>query len=125
MVTVVEESAVPKVVVTFSATVKVLVVRSIKLIEAIKYVLRRVAVNHIQEDDNSHLMSGVNKLLQSLGGSISAAGCEKAVDLVSKASIIGMFHDSHQLNGVVAKVFDSGKYIFRELFIRGDALLWR
>lgn len=84
-----------------------------------------MAVNNIQEDDNSHLMSGINKLLQPLGSSISATGCEKAVDLVSKASIIGMFHDGHQLNGVVTKVFDSGKYIFSKLFIRGDALLRR
>jgi hypothetical protein len=122
---VVEESAIPKIVGAFSSAVKVLVVGSIKLVESIKDILRRMAMNHVQEHDNSQLVSGIDKPFQTFRSSISAARSEKAVDLVSKTGIVGMFHYSHQLDSIVTKVFDSGKQIVGELVVCGDTLLRR
>ena len=54
---------------------------------------------------------------------ISARGSKEAGDLVSKGCIIGVFHDCHELNDVVSKLFDSGQDICREFRISTDAVL--
>lgn len=122
---VVEESAVPKIMVAFASTVKVLVVGSIEFIESIKYILRRMAMNHVQQHDNSHLMSSIHKPFQTFRSSIPAARSKEAVDLVSETSIVSMFHNSHQLDSIVAKVLDSGKQVVGELVVCSDTLLRR
>ena len=54
---------------------------------------------------------------------ISAWGSKEAGDLVSKWCIISVFHDCHELNDVVSKLFDSGQDICREFRISTDAVL--
>jgi hypothetical protein len=34
-----------------------------------------------------------------------------------------MFHDSHELNDIIAELFDPGQNVGRELWIRTDAIL--
>jgi len=38
--------------------------------------------------------------------------------------VIGMLHDSHELDGVVAEIFNSGKDVVGELGVGTHARLW-
>lgn len=82
-------------------------------------------MNHVQQHDNSHFMSSVDKPFQTFRGSIPAARSKKAVDLVSETSIVSMLHNSHQLDSIVAKVSNSGKQFVGELVVCSDTLLRR
>ena len=89
----------------FTALVKVQVIRSVKLVQAVLRVLGCMAMHHIQEHRYTHAMSRVDELFQLFWCAKSTASREEAVDLVAKASIVGMLHDRHQLNDIVSKVF--------------------
>jgi hypothetical protein len=52
-------------------------------------------------------MRSINQLLQILGGPVATARREEVVHLVPEAGIVGMLHDGHQLDSVVAKVLDT------------------
>jgi len=101
MVAIVEKSAVPLIVSALAATMEVMVIGTIKLVDAIEHVLGSVAVNNIEEHGNSEAVSGINELLEVLGSTISTASSEEVVDLIAKAGIVRMFHHSHQLNHIV------------------------
>jgi len=107
-VAIVEESAIPLIMATLAAPVEVLVVSAIKLVEAIEHVLGRMAVDDVKEYDDAHAMRSVNELLEVLRRAISTARREEVVDLIPKTGVVGMLHDSHQLDHIVAKIFDPG-----------------
>lgn len=46
---------------------------------------------------------------------IAAAGGKEAGDLVAKGGVVSVFHDGHQLNGVVSQFLDAGEDISGEL----------
>src|SRR6266566_2909823 len=98
---VIKQSAVPQIVPTLPTIVKVLMIRSVEFVEAIQDVLGRVAVDDIQKHNEAHAMSGVNKLFQVFRWPISAARGEEVVDLIAEACVVGMFHDSHELDHIV------------------------
>lgn len=52
-------------------------------------------------------------------------GTKEACDLITKTSIIGMFHDGHQLDGIVALLFDPWQNFCSEVIIGGDLFFWR
>ena len=68
-------------------------------------------------------MCRVDKLLELLWCTVSTAGCEEVVDLVAKASIIRMLHNSHELDDVVAEVLDPGQHVLGELLVGSHTLL--
>lgn len=83
-----------------------------------------MAMDHIEENDNTHAMSGINELFQVLGRAIPAACCKKVVDLVSKTGIVCMFHDCHQLDDIVAKVIYSWQHVLGKFLVGGNSLFW-
>lgn len=123
MVAIVEESAVPLIMATLTTAVEVLVIGAIKLVETIEHVLGCMAVDDIKEYNNAHAVRSVNELLEILGRAISAARREEVVDLVSKTGVVGVLHDSHQLDHVVAKILDAGKHGPGELLVGCNPLV--
>jgi hypothetical protein len=108
--------------VALSSTVEVLVISAIKIIKSVENVLRSVAMHDIEKNYNTHAMSSVNQLLEVLRRSVSTACSKEAVDLIAKASIVSMLHDSHELDHVVVKGLDSRKHILGELLVGSDTL---
>lgn len=92
-------------------------IRAIKLVQAVENILGRVAVDNVEKNDNPQSMCGINELLEVVRGAVSAACCKEAVDLVSEAGIIGVFHDGHQLNDIVSELLDPGEHILRKLLV--------
>ena len=64
MRTVVEESAIPKLVATFAALVEVEVVCSVEQVQPIKYVFAGVRVNDVEKDSDTHPVRSVDELLE-------------------------------------------------------------
>lgn len=123
VVTVVEESAVPLVVAALASTVEVLVIGSVELVQTIQYILGSVAVNDVEQYSNSQAVSGVNQLLEVLRGSISTASGEEVVNLITKTGVVSMLHNSHQLDNIVTKIFDTRKHVSGELLVGSYTLL--
>lgn len=117
VMTVVEKPAVPKIMLALAAAMEVLVVSTVKLIQAIKDVLGGVTVDDIEQHGNTHGVGSVYQLLEILGWAVSAACREEAVHLISETGIVGVLHDGHELNGVVSQVLDARKHGLGELLI--------
>lgn len=124
MVAIVEQSAVPELVLSFGTRVEVLVVCAIKLVQAVQDVLGSVTVNNIEKNNESQAVSRVDQLLQVLRRAISAAGGEEVVDLVAEAGIVGVFHDGHELDGVVTQALDAWEHVLGEFLVGGNPELW-
>ena len=102
VVAVVEDTAVPQLVSASRTFVKVEMVAVVKHLEPVEYVLAGVAVYHIQFHNETHAVRSINQLFQVVWMPVSRACGEEAVDLISEAGVVRMFHDGHQLNGVVS-----------------------
>lgn len=117
MATVVKQSAVPQLVSAPLARVEVTIIASVEHVQTVQYVLGSVAVNDIEEDGDSHAMCSVNQLFQVVWKSVAATRSEEAVDLVPETGVVGVFHDSHQLDGIVSQVLDARESVGSELFV--------
>mmetsp|Transcript_16602 Transcript_16602/g.29070 ORF Transcript_16602/g.29070 Transcript_16602/m.29070 type:complete len:210 (-) Transcript_16602:506-1135(-) len=104
---VIEEPRIPQLVVSHITGVEVLVVRAIKLVEAIHAVIGRMRVNNIDEDVDAQGVCGINHGFELLRRSESRGCCEKVGHVVSKRCVVRMFHNRHDLNGVVAQPADA------------------
>ena len=125
MVAVVEEPAVPELMLAFGALVEVLMISTVELIQTIKHVLGRMAVHDIKQHNEAQAVRHIDQLLEILGLTVPAAGGEEVVDLVAKAGVVGMLHDGHELNGIVAQSLDAREHVLGELLVRGNAQLGR
>lgn len=56
---------------------------------------------------------------------IATAGSEKVGDLVAKGGVVGVLHDGHELDGIVAQLLDAGKDIGGELGEQANTALCR
>ena len=119
---VVEESAVPELVSALYALVKVLVIAAVELVQTVKHVLGRVTVDDIQQDGDSQAVGRVHQLFQIIGQAVATAGGKEAVDLVAETGVVGVLHDCHELNDVVAKVLYARQNVVSEFFVARD--LW-
>lgn len=125
MVTIIEKTAIPLVVVAFATAMEILVISSIKIIEAIEDIFGRMAMHDVKQDHDAHAVRGVNELLEIFRRTITTACRKEIVDLISEAGVISMFHDSHELDDIVTEILNPGQHISRELFISSNALLRR
>ena len=120
VVSVVEQPTIPEFVTAFGALVEVEVVGVVEHVQPVRHILRRVRVNHVQQDCDTHAVCSVNQLLEFVRSAIATAGGEEAVDLVAERSVVGVLHDGHELDDVVSEVLDAWKYILCELLVRRD-----
>ena len=67
-------------------------------------------------------MCSIDQLFQIVWEAVATAGSEEAVDLIAKTGIVCVLHDGHELDGVVAKVFDARQDVVGELLVGCD--LW-
>lgn len=132
---VVEESAVPEIVSPSTALVEVAVIRAVKVVETARVslacdpgsadspifgVLTGVRMHDIQQDSQPQLVCPVNQTLELLGRSVSRTDGEERGDLVAKRGIVGVLHDGHHLDAVVAELGDSREDIVPELDVAAD-----
>lgn len=125
MVTVVEQPTIPQLMTTAATFMEVLVICSIKFVQSVQHVLGGVTVDDVKKHDDAHAMSSIDQLLQVLGWSISATRSKEVVDLVTKAGIVRMLHDRHELNDVIPKALDSRQHVVGKLFVGRNSQLRR
>ena len=93
---------------------------AVKFIDALPGILAGMGMYHIQKHRDPHFMGSIHQLFQLLRHA-EPRGCgEKVGHLIAKAGIIGMLHDRHDLNGIVAQFFYPGQDILPEFFVRAD-----
>ena len=63
-------------------------------------------------------------MLQILGGAELGGSSEEIADLIAEGAVVGMFHDGHDLNGVVTQSLDPGQGLFFEFLIGADLALF-
>ena len=119
---VVEATRIPGIVPAARAVVEVLVGRAIEEGKAVALVLHGVGVDDVHNDGQAHPVGGVNHRLEFLGRAEARASRVEARDVVAKAAVIGMLHNPHQLDGVVAGLLDAREDLLGELGVGAHAL---
>ena len=99
---VIKAPAIPKLMISTCAVMKEASRRSIEHVDAIENVLATVAVHQIKQDCQSVLVCFVDQGLQLFRRTETAGRCEEACHLISKTSVVRMFHNGHQLNSIVS-----------------------
>ena len=81
---------------------------AVEHIDSLGGILHRVGVDHVQQYPDPHGMGSIDQVFQVLGLT-EPAGCGKEIrHLIPEAAVIGVLHDGHELNGIVAIVLDPG-----------------
>jgi hypothetical protein len=94
--------------------------RSIKHVQPIQYILGSMRMNDVQQHSDPVTMRSINQLLQLLRGSTPTGGSKEVGNLVTETGVVGVLHDGHELDGVVAQVSDAGEDVFGEFGVSGD-----
>jgi hypothetical protein len=81
---IVEQSAIPELVVPFRSAMEVEMICSVVHIETVQDVLAGVRMDDIKQNDYAHAMGCIDELFQFFGGAVSRARGEEAGDLISK-----------------------------------------
>ena len=118
---IVEALCTPGRVFTLAAFMEELPYGSIEHIDTLSSVLYRMRMNQIQQHTDTHVMGFVNQILQILGLAEPGTGCVEICDLVAEASIVGMLHNGHQLDGIVTGFFYMGQDNVCKLTVSTDA----
>jgi hypothetical protein len=84
MTVIIEQTAIPEVMATLSAFVKVKVIATIELVQTVKDIFASMRMDNIQKDGQTKAMGGIDKLFQIFRCSISGTGSKKACHLVPK-----------------------------------------
>lgn len=121
VVTVVEETAIPELVTAFAALVEVQMVGAIEHVQSVKDILGCVAVDDVEEHDQSQTVCRIDELLKILGCAVSAARSEEVIHLIAEAGIVGVLHHGHQLDGVVTQTVYAWEHVRCEFFVGGNA----
>ena len=90
--------------VAFGACMRIAMVRPIEPIDSVKNVIWSVGVNYIDNYAKAKTMRLVYEVLEIIGRALAWRGCEKTSYVVSKATVVCVFLDCHQLNTVVAQI---------------------
>ena len=121
---VVEALGAPGTVIALAALVEELVGSAVKFVQALPGVLAGVGMDHIQQHGDAHFVGGVDEHFQLLGLAEPGGSGKEIGDLVAEGSIVGMLHDGHDLNGVVAQRLDPGQNVDPEFFVRAHLALF-
>mmetsp|Transcript_43995 Transcript_43995/g.71580 ORF Transcript_43995/g.71580 Transcript_43995/m.71580 type:complete len:239 (-) Transcript_43995:782-1498(-) len=107
-VPIVEQSAVPEVMLALASCMEILMICAVKVVDAIIRVGRRMRVHHIHQHHYAQLVSTVNQGLELLGRSTSATDSIEVGHVITKRCIVSVLHNSHNLYSGVTEVFDAG-----------------
>ena len=76
-----------------------------------------MAVHEVHDDLDTRCVSSIDERLQFVGRTEATTGCEEARYMVAKGAIVRMLLDSHNLNGIIPEVNDTGKDLLLELTV--------
>ena len=79
-----------------------LMVRAVKLVDALPGVPAGVGMDHVQQYRNAHFVSSINEFFQFIRRAEPGGGGEEIGHLIAERGIIGVLHHRHDLNGVIA-----------------------
>ena len=97
-------------VVTLGAVMEELPCGAVEHIDAFCGILHSMGVHHIQQHAQTQLMGLVDQIFQVLRLTEPAGSGVKIGHLITKAAVIGVLHNGHQLNGIVTCFFDAGQH---------------
>ncbi|KAG5296014.1 hypothetical protein I7I50_08969 [Histoplasma capsulatum G186AR] len=121
MIPVIKQPAIPQLMLPLGTRVEIQIIRPVKHIQPVQHILGCMAMHHIQQHHQPQAMCGVDELLQLLWRAVAAAGCKEIVDLISKTGVVCMFHDSHELDGIVSQAVDAREHVLCKLLIGSHA----
>src|ERR1051325_1632900 len=81
-----------------------------------------MAMHQIEKNAHAHAMRGIDESLEIVRRSKTRADGEEVANMIAERSIIRMFLDRHQLDGIVAKCRDARQNVAREFIESRDAL---
>ena len=96
--------------------------RAVEHVQSLGGVAHGVAVHHVQQHPYAHLVGGIDQILQIVGLAEPAGGGIEVGNLIAEGAVIGMLHDGHQLDGVVACPLHPGQHQIGKFAVRADAL---
>ena len=114
---VVEALGSPGGMVALGAVVEELPGGAVEHVDALGGVLHGVGVDHVQQHTNAHFVGLIHQVFQVLGLAEPGGGGEEVGDLVAEGAVVGMLHNGHELDGVVARLLDSGQGVVGELAV--------
>ena len=117
---VVEAAGVPGGVVAAFAGVEILIGGAVEAGEAFGFVFDGVGVNEVDDDGDAGFMRGVDELFEFFGGAEAGGGGEEVGDVIAEGAIVGVFHDAHELDGVVAGLNDAGQGVLAKFGVGAD-----
>lgn len=121
---VVKEPRVPQLVPTSSSFVEVEVIAVVEHVQAISHILARMRVDYVEQDGDAHPVRSINKLLQLVWKTVTRRASEEGIDLIAEGSVVGVLHDGHELDGVVAKISNARERVLCKLLIGRNLRLW-
>ena len=77
--------------------------------------------NHIEPKT----VSLVHEILELIWCPVATGGSKEAGHMIPKTAVVSMFHDCHQFNAVVAKVFGSREQVIGKVGVAGNFSLER
>ena len=80
-------------------------------------------MDNIHDNRNPHAMGCINQFFQFFRSTKAGRSGKETGNMVSEATIIGMFLDSHNLYAVVAFLGDTWKNLFLKFLIATDLFL--
>jgi hypothetical protein len=86
---------------SFFPLMEKLKISAIQHINSILGVGTGVGMHDVHNDNQPHLMGGVDQLFEVVRLAEPAAGGEEICDVVAETPVVGVFLDRHQLNAVV------------------------
>lgn len=107
------------------ARVGVLVVRTVKLGQALSGVATEVGVHDVQQHQDPILVAFVHQTPEVVGGAVPARNSVISGHMVPKAAVIGVFGDGHDLDRVIPPFFDTGQNLDPEFLEGGYPLFGR
>src|SRR5690606_26276075 len=121
---VIEKFRIPLAVVSPSSGMKILIIGTVKFIEPFGNIFYRMRVHQVYDHSNSHFMSRIHQLLEVLRGAKSIGWRKKIGHVVAKRPVVGMFLNSHQLNGIIAKFVYTWQHVLGKLAVLSYSLVF-
>src|SRR5690349_6086586 len=82
-------------------------------------------MNNAEENNQIVLVSNADKTFQVLGRSKACRCCDEACLLISDTRVVGMLHDCHNLDCVIALTSDSSNHVISKVLVAANLVLLR
>lgn len=97
----------------------------VKPIDSVVNVVGGMRVDYVNDDEQTHAMGLVNQILEVVRGALARARGKVARHMVAERSIVRVLLDCHELNAVVATLFNVWKNLIGEFAVLGHASVLR